>query len=86
MMQSRGVEGLRVLQGLLSLAGRHSPAAIDHACGRAHGHGCYRLRTVRDLLDRAAPKPESVPLLEDHPLIRSLSEYDQVVRVPVPEE
>jgi transposase len=86
MMHSRGVEGLRVLPGLLSLAHHYPPAAIDHACGLAHGHGCYRLRTVRDLLEHAAPKPESLPLLEDHPLIRSLSEYDQVVRNPVDEE
>jgi transposase len=86
LMRTRGPEGLRVLPGLLSPAGRHSPAAIDRARGLAHGHGCYRLRTVRDPLDRATPKPESLPWLEDHPLIRSLAAYGRVVRDPVAKE
>ena len=32
MIEARGVEGVRVLQGLLSLAGRHRPLAIEQAC------------------------------------------------------
>jgi transposase len=86
LLQSRGIEGPRVLVGLLSLARRHPPAALDHACGVAHARGCYRLRTVRALLDRAPPAPERLAFLEDHPLIRSLAEYGQVLPVPFPEE
>ena len=86
LLQSRGVEGVRVLAGLLSLTQRHAAAAIDRACGLAHGHGCYRLRTVRELLARQPAGAEELPFLEDHPLIRSLSEYDQVVRDVVRKE
>ena len=47
MIQARGVEGVRVLIGLLNLTGRHLASAIDHACEIAHGYGEYRLRTIR---------------------------------------
>ena len=47
MIEARGVEGVRVLQGLLSLASRHSTSAIEQACEIAVGYGEYRLRTIR---------------------------------------
>jgi transposase len=78
MLQSRGVEGLRVLQGLLSLAHRHPCAAIDRACEIAHSYGAYRLRTVRTLIDRDAPQ-QQIAFTETHPLIRPLSDYAQFV-------
>jgi hypothetical protein len=78
MLSDRGVEGIRVLQGLLSLAHRHPAAAIDRACEIAHSYGAYRLRTVRTLIDRDAPK-QQVAFTETHPLIRPLSDYAQFV-------
>jgi transposase len=79
MIEARGVEGVRVLQGLLSLASRHSTSAIEQACDIAVGYGEYRLRTIRALVERQAPKQETLPFLSDHPLIRSMSEYGQLV-------
>ena len=78
-LQARGVEGVRVLQGLLNLAHRHSSDAIERACDIALSHGAFRLRTIRALLDRAAPRQEQLPFLEEHTLIRQLSDYDQFV-------
>jgi transposase len=78
MLARRGVEGVRVLQGLLALAGRHDAAGIDRACGIAAGHGEYRLRTVRALIGRDAPRQEPLPFLDEHPLIRSLADYEQL--------
>ena len=75
-LQARGVEGVRVLQGLLNLAHRHSCAAIERACDIALSHGAYRLRTFRTLIDRAAPRQEQLPFLQEHTLIRQLSDYD----------
>ena len=54
-VQARGVEGVRVLQGLLSLTHRHPVDAIERACEIAQSYGAYRLRTVRRLIDRDAP-------------------------------
>ena len=79
MLQARGVEGVRVLQGLLNLAHRHPGDAIERACDVALSYGAYRLRTLRALLERQAPRQESLPFLEEHPLIRKLSDYGQFV-------
>jgi transposase len=80
MLQARGVEGVRVLQGLLNLAHRHPSEAIEQACDVALSYGAFRLRTVRALLERQAPRQESLPFLQEHPLIRNLSDYSQFVR------
>ncbi len=79
MLQARGVEGVRVLQGLLNLAHRHACDAIERACDIASSHGAFRLRTLRTLLDRAAPRQEQLPFLDEHTLIRPLSDYQQFV-------
>jgi len=79
-MHERGVEGVRVLQGLLALAGRHAVADLERACAIATSHGAYHLRTVRVLLTRHdASRQEPLPFLEEHPLIRDLSAYGQFV-------
>jgi hypothetical protein len=80
-MQERGVEGVRVLQGLLALAGRHAIADLERACDIALSHGAYHLRTVRVLLTRPdASRQQPLPFLEEHPLIRDLSAYGQFVQ------
>jgi transposase len=79
MIQVRGVQGVRVLYGLLSLAHHHPSAQIDHACGIAHGHGAYRLRVVRALLQRQEVRQPCFDFMEEHPLIRPLSEYANLV-------
>ena len=79
MIEVRGVEGVRVLQGLLNLAGRHPAAAIEQACEIAIGYGAYHLRTIRALVARQAPKQELLPFLSEHPIIRPMSDYGQFV-------
>jgi transposase len=75
----RGVEGVRVLIGLMSLAGRHPTAAIERACGIAWSYGSYRLRTIRALIARDAPTQGTMSFMSEHPMIRPLSEYDRFV-------
>jgi hypothetical protein len=79
MLQARGVEGVRVLQGLLNLAHRHPGDAIERACDVARSYGAYRLRTIRALLERQAPRQESLPFLEEHSIIRPLSDYGRFI-------
>ena len=85
-IEHRGVEGVRVLQGLLSLAGRHTATLIDRSCGVALSCGQYRLRTVRALIGQDAPKQEPLPFVEEHPLIRSLADYEQLVHTSFQKE
>jgi transposase len=76
---ARGIEGVRVVQGLLSLAKKHSALDLEKACAIAHSYASYRLRTIRTLLKRQAPKQEPLAFLETHPLIRSLDDYAALV-------
>lgn len=73
--QARGVEAVRVLVGLKALAGKHSTAALEQACQTALTYGAYRLRTIRQLLKRQADPQEQFEFIEEHPIIRPLTDY-----------
>ena len=79
MIQGRGIQGVRVLQGLLSLANRHPDKDLEKACEIAQTHGAYRLRTIRELIKRQAPKQERFEFVQEHPIIRSLADYGDLV-------
>ena len=82
MIRCRGIEGMRAVVGLTALRDRHSPALIDQACGAAHAHGAMSLRVVRTLLQRQAPAEEQgqFEFAREHPIIRPLSEYTQLIQ------
>jgi len=79
MIEQRGIPGVRVLMGLVSLTNKHADTAIEQACRVAQSHGAYRLRIIRELLKRQAPAQEQFEFIAEHPLIRSLSDYGQLV-------
>jgi transposase len=79
MLHARGIEGTRVLQGLLSLTKKHPWRTIEAACEIALTHACWRLRTLRQLLLRGGDRQEPLPFLEEHPIIRPLADYGAVV-------
>jgi len=80
MVQERGIQGVRVLVGLMSLAKKHPDKSIDEACETAQTHGAYRLRTIRELIKRQVPKQEQFEFMQEHAIIRSISEYGDLVR------
>ncbi|MBA2690256.1 MAG: IS21 family transposase [Burkholderiales bacterium] len=74
MLQVRGPQGLRVMQGLLQLAEKHPVSALEKAARTATHHGAWRLRELKRLLEL----PDNVvqlDFLETHPLIRPLEAY-----------
>ena len=73
--QARGVEAVRVLVGLKHLAGKHATEALEEACRVALTHGAYRLRTIRQLLQRKGLEQGQLEFLKEHPIIRPLSDY-----------
>ena len=79
MLHQRGIEGVRVLLGLLSLAQRHSSDSIEQACEIATTHGAYRLRTIRELIQRQQGKQDRFAFIEEHPIIRSMADYGELV-------
>ena len=80
-MASRGIEAIRVLHGLLNLIDKHPSAAIEQACETAHANQSYRLATIRKLIEHSSSKQKEFEFLTEHPIIRNLSEYGELVRV-----
>jgi transposase len=80
MLEARGIQGLRVLQGLIALAGKHDTQALEAACETASSYGAYHLRTVRELVKRQAAKQQPLEFTAEHPLIRDLADYGAVAR------
>jgi hypothetical protein len=81
LVASRGIQAVRVLHGLMNLSHKHPSDDIERACEIAHSYQEYRLETIRKLIRHAAPKQEEFEFLQEHPIIRNLSDYGDVVRV-----
>lgn len=86
MLQQRGIQGVRVLVGLLRLADQWPAESIDQACQTARSHGSYRLRAIRELLDRQADQQEQFEFTQEDPIIRSLGEYEDLVKTAFTKE
>jgi len=80
MLEARGIQGIRVLVGLLSLAHRYDSTCIDQACEIALTHNAFRLKTIRGLIQRGGPKQQELEFIDEHPIIRSMSDYESIVR------
>jgi transposase len=79
MLVARGIEGTRVLQGLISLAARHNADELESACKTALSYGVFQLRPLRKLIGRKAQEQTPLPFLSEHPIIRPLADYGGVV-------
>jgi transposase len=80
MLVARGIQGTRVLQGLLALSRKEPRETLEKACEIALSYGLFQLRPLKKLLARqTAPPQTTLPFLEQHPIIRPLDAYAQVV-------
>jgi transposase len=86
MLRQRGIEGVRALVGLLSLTKKHRTEELERACEAALTHGALRLRILRQLLKRQVPKQELLEFIQEHPIIRDLSVYEELVCVSFTKE
>jgi len=80
MLKARGVPGIRVLVGLLNLVNHHDYEAIDKACEIALTHDAFRLKTIRQLIQRGGCKQEQLEFIDEHPIIRDMSDYEEIVK------
>jgi len=78
MLDTRGIEGVRVLVGLLAMTGKHRSDELEKACALALTHGAYHLRALRQLMEAPTRQEE---FLDAHPLIRPMDFYGRRVRV-----
>ena len=77
---SRGIEGIRTVLGLINLSTRQPCGLIDKACEIADSYRAYKLKNVRQLIERQAPKQEQLEFMNEHPIIRNLDVYGDLVR------
>ena len=83
---SRGIQAARVVRGLLSLTRKHRSGQLESACEVAHANQCYRLQSIRKLIEHKEAKQQEFDFLDEHPLIRNLSTYGSVVSVDLQKE
>ena len=80
-IESRGVPAARVLQGLLSLSKKYKTEQIDDACDTAWRSQAFNYRVIKRLLEhRDAARQQTMTFLDEHPIIRSVSEYGDFIR------
>jgi len=80
MLANRGIRGIRVLQGMLSLMNRHPYKCIEQACEIALSHHAFRLRTIREIIKRGGSKQGQFEFIDEHPIIRPLTDYGEFVK------
>lgn len=85
MLQSRGIQGVRVLMGLLSLKHHFALAHVNRACSAALEHGEYHLRIVRRLAamhqaGQDVPSQGCLGFIQEHEIIRPAEIYQQFVQ------
>ena len=64
----------------LGLAGTHPTSELEKACRKAIEHGSWRLREIKELLSNPT-LPEQKTFLEEHPLIRQLEAYENLIPI-----
>ena len=81
MLKNRKIPGTRVLNGLLQLADKYTASAINKACAYALEMNLFRLKNLKLYINEAYNAEQlKFDFLEKHPLIRQISDYDNITR------
>jgi transposase len=80
--QEQGESGIRRILGVLSLAKKYGPSAVEDACAAALELGVGNYRFVRRYLER---RPQ-IALRHVDPLIRELTEYRDLINLKTQEQ
>jgi hypothetical protein len=78
MIEERGIEGVRVLQGFVSLARKYPASTINQASEIALDGALFRLRPVRELCKQLCDDKKS-EFVDTHPIIRPIGDYQQLL-------
>jgi len=79
-LKSRGIEGLRVLMGLIALGDQYPRQAVERACQIALSHGAYHLSSLRQLIKHSGSSgtvQQTFDFASEHPIIRPVADYGQ---------
>jgi hypothetical protein len=77
MLANRGIPGTRVLNGLLQQGKKHTGSAINSGCKLALDAQEFHLKGLRQFIEKSfEEEQQNFAFLEEHPLIREMSEYE----------
>ncbi len=80
-IESRGIPAARTLQGLLSLSKKYQAQQIDRACDTAWRSQAFNYRVIKRLLEhQTAAQQQTMEFMDDHPIVRNVSEYGDFIR------
>jgi transposase len=80
-LEDRGIAAARTIQGLLSLCQKYEASQIDRACDTAWRSKSFNYRVIKTLLEKeSAAVQQTMSFMEEHPVIRSASEYSDFVK------
>ena len=80
-IEARGIPAGRVLRGLLSLSCKYNADEIDRACDTAWRSQAFNYRVIKRLLkNESAARQQTMEFMDEHPIIRSVSEYGEFIR------
>jgi hypothetical protein len=82
-LEEHGVCGMRFIQGLLSLTRTYESEEMEAACEIAWKSRAFRYRTVKQLLKHRAQSQQTLEFLEEHPVLRPMSEYGEFFRTAI---
>jgi transposase len=82
-LQEHGIRGMRIIQGLLSLTRKYASDAIEAACDTAWRSRAFRYRIVKQLLENRGKSQQTMEFLEEHPVLRPMSEYGEFFRTAI---
>ena len=76
MLEVRGIQGVPVRMGLLSLKNQHARPPIERACEVAAGHGAHHLRSLRPWIEQGpkAPVQQNFEVAEEPPILRPVAD------------
>ena len=79
MLAARGLPGIRVLVGLISLGDKLPTDRLEAACREARKRQEWRLRPIRRLATGEILEQPDLELQQQHPIIRDLGVYQRLV-------
>ena len=82
-LEEHGIRGMRIIQGLLSLTRTYASEEIEAACDTAWRSQAFRYRTVKQLLKHRGKSQQTMEFLEEHPVLRPMSEYGEFFRTAI---
>lgn len=79
-LSEHGIQGMRIVQGLLGLTRTYECSEIERACEIAWRNSCFRYRALKRLMKDQQATQQTMEFMDEHPSIRPMSEYGEFLK------